>query len=673
MYTFYKNKPCVTAAQFAEIFSPCLYRHGSQRNYFIKHGRGGNGRVVYIEVNESMRSDLKKKIIEVEGPLPRHDIPQVTIDEKAQDFYRLHRYARRGEEMSLPEEVQSQYTNEASLYNMIREQLETCIKARKGKKPNMTEFFKGAVNTVHLDEIKRAFPHDLPTNHRRLEQDYRAYLKDSYAALISGRWGNRNTEKVNDDAKVWVIATWANQVNRCTGEQHLLTLYNEKAKIKGWKIIKSPRTLMNFLDEPEIKKLWYGHRYGELKSKEKFTLYNSTMLPLLRDSLWYSDGTKLNYFYLNSNGEIKTTSVYEVMDVSSEFLLGFHISDSENFDAQYKAYRMALRTSGHRPYEIAYDNQGGHKKLETGDFLSKLAHINIRVKPYNGKSKTIESAFNRFQCEYLKRDWFFTGQNITAKKDESKANMEFITANKANLPSLEDIKKMYEQRREDWNNAQHPSSGLSRKETYYSTTNEKAPEISIMDRIELFWITRKDEITYSADGLVFTEAKVEYKYLKYNNPSEPDFDFHFDNIGRKFVVRFDPEDTSMIYVYTRDPEGRLRFVTGMTTKIETHRAKQEQEGWEAGYMRRINDANDKMRQDTWLQMDEILRQQGMHAEDYGLVSPAVKGVRQPVLVEKEVSARRRRAAGGQTADWNKQVSNAVIEDDYEDINPAELY
>ncbi len=75
----------------------------------------------------------------------------------------------------------------------------------------------------------------------------------------------------------------------------------------------------------------------------------------------------------------------------------------------------------------------------------------IKTQPYNGKSKTIESAFGRFQMQFLKRDWFFTGQNITAKSDESKANEEFVMANKSNLPSLEDIKAVYAKRRQEWN------------------------------------------------------------------------------------------------------------------------------------------------------------------------------------------------------------------------------
>ena len=106
--------------------------------------------------------------------------------------------------------------------------------------------------------------------------------------------------------------------------------------------------------------------------------------------------------------------MYEVVDAYSEVLLGFHISESENFEAQYCAFRMAVQRSGHKPYEIVHDNQGGHNKLNrqgkkpTGDekgkgFLDRLCHIHRPTMPYNGESKTIESIFGRFQQQVLAR------------------------------------------------------------------------------------------------------------------------------------------------------------------------------------------------------------------------------------------------------------------------------
>ena len=657
-YKLYNNVPCITAEQFQQLFSLETYRNGLRRDYFTKRGRGGNGREVLIEVPTIRRIDFKARILEKMGPVEEakhaNYLLAVEPDDDARKFYKEYVYMLGDKKTTLPEDAQQQYCNEAAIFNMLDRVMKMQIKARQsGKKLKMNIFWQDAINAIHSKTITTDYPHNLPANARFLERKFKSYIDNGYESLITNKYGNRNTERLCDDAKMWVLAAWANQVEKATDLIHLLSLYNEKAAtMPKWKTIKSEQTLHNFLYEPEIQKLWHGHRYGELKSKEKFTLFNSTKMPVLRDTLWYSDGTKLNYFYQcveDGKVKIKTTSVYEVMDVSSEFLLGFHISDSENFEQQYRAYKMAMQTAGHKPYEISYDNQGGHKKLETSDFLNRLAHLCIRTKPYNGKSKTIESAFGRLQMEFLKRDWFFSGQNIQSKKAESKANMDFILDNKHNLPTLDEIKKIYEKRRHEWNNAPHPKSGKSRCDTYYSTANEQSPALRIEDYVDMFWITRRDEVTYTADGLKFTEAKNEYKYIKYSEPLQPDFDFHFDNIGKKFVVRFDPEDTSMIFVYEKDATGRLRFVTEMTTKIETHRAKQEQEYWEAEYLQHIDAKNTEKRSDVWNEMENILRQQGMDAESYGLNPSGLRGIKtekKPVKIKTQ-------------PDWNKALSNAV--------------
>ena len=74
----------------------------------------------------------------------------------------------------------------------------------------------------------------------------------------------------------------------------------------------------------------------------------------------YGDGTKLNLYYKaaeNGRWVVRTASVYEVVDAYSETLLGYAVSDTENFDVQFRAFRMAIETSGHKPYEIVTDNQ----------------------------------------------------------------------------------------------------------------------------------------------------------------------------------------------------------------------------------------------------------------------------------------------------------------------------
>src|SRR5690606_34297952 len=237
---------------------------------------------------------------------------------------------------------------------------------------------------------------------------------------------------------------------------------------------------------------------------------------------------------------------------------GFHVSKTEDYEAQYFAYKMAAKVSGHRPYEVKFDGQGGHKKLQTGNFLNKLAHLAIKTAPYNGRSKTIESAFGRFQKQLMKTKWYFTGQNITTKSQESKANTEFILANKNNLPTLEEVIEVYKELRAKWNNGIHPKTGIPRAEMYRNSTNPQTKELTVWEMVDMFWILRDKPVTVSGYGISFTEKKTKYTYMVYDENNIPDVSWLRQNIDKKLYVKFDPEDMSMIYLYEKDALGLRR-------------------------------------------------------------------------------------------------------------------
>lgn len=487
-------------------------------------------------------------------------------------------------------------------------------------------------NVAHIiSSLKSTTGHTLPENHRRLKQKLEEFEKRGYASLVSGKVGNSNKDLLCAEAKLWLLQRWANQVDRCTCIEQLFNEYNARAEsLQGlWKTVSSPKTIYNYIYDSEIVPLWYGARNGELRSKELFTYQHKTALPSMRDSLWYSDGTKLNYYYQytdkNGRQQMGTLQVYEVMDAFSEVFLGFCISDREDFRAQYAAYKMALQTAGYKPYQITYDNQGGHKKLESSEFMKKLAHLAIHTQPYNGKSKTIENAFYRFQNNYLKKNWFFTGQNITAKKAESKANMEYILANKESLPTKEEVISTYIQRRQEWNNAV-AANGKTRLENYRESVNPQAVKLSLIDMVELFAVTRPREVSCTAGGISFREQNIRYDYIPVTGEGMPDLEWLSRSIGKKFTVKFDPEDMTQVFLYDKAADGSLRLDAVAKTKTVIHRGKQEQEEWEAAYIKKIELANKHLRVERVEKMERLQREYGTSNDDYGMETPAVLGV-----------------------------------------------
>jgi len=635
MFEYYQNSLCVQASWILEneLISLSNYCQLIKRKHLNVLQRGGNGRPALIEF-DTIRKDIKEKIIALTGD-PTEKAKHITFtdylktDHVADDFFNRHTLDN-GE--ALPEKNKAEYKANAEVLNAIDHIMSSTMGKRKALGSKVKPWPKIAEVVALLPQHR--WPHSLPSNEKRLRDKYNLYKKEGYASLIHKGFGHKNSEKLDDDAKRWVLARWADRVQRCPNYAQLLKEYNSIAEHHGWKPLKVELTLINFLTDPKIEPLWHGYRFGELKTKEKYTFQFSTKLPGMRDSLWYSDGTKLNYYY-QENGKMQTCNVYEVFDAYSEVFLGYHISKSEDYEAQYQAYKMALQIAGHKPYEVKYDNQGGHKKLENNSFLGKISRISSNTAPHNGKSKTIENAFYRFQAQFLKKDWFFTGQNITTKKDESRANMETILRNAASLPTLDEVKKVYDQRRKEWNEAPHPKTGVSRIEMYLNSENPASQPVTIWDMISMFWIQRDKPVTCNAYGISFIEKGQKYTYMRYKEDRMPDFTWLGENIDRKFVVKYDPDDMTTIQLYVDTPLG-LRSAGGAELKIEIHRARQEQEAFEAQYINNIIEANKTQRIERRDKMEEILIEHGRATEDYGLRSPLLAGVNSSKAKQKAV-------------------------------------
>lgn len=559
-------------------------------------------------------------------------LKDIEIKPEAVDFFKKHTIEYTDRIENLPEEVQELYVNNAAVLDALKLAWDRHVMASrsKSKRPLTGEFWKNAaLATQKLLLLKEdKINHDLPKNPRRLQEKLQEYIKEGYICLVSQRFANTYSVKITEEAGKWMVARFSTRSIDIVTIEQLFAEYNYKAEKEGWKKLKSTKAVRDYLYRPEIKPLWYAARFGELAAKEEFGRQHRRRQLTRRDTLWYSDGTKLNYYYQDENGKTKTCNVYEVIDAYSECFLGYHISATEDYEAQYYAYKMAIQYAGHKPYELKYDNQGGHKKLEASDLLKNLARHAVNTAPYNGKSKTIESAFYRFQSQFLHKDWYFTGQNITAKKKESRGNEEFTLENikRGNLPTLDEVKAQYAKRREEWNNAPHPKTGIARSEMYRTSVNEDTQAVDCLDVISIFGVTTKDPATYRAGGIEIQVKKVKYAYEVLTAEGMPDMDFYRRNIGRKFYTRYCPDDMSMVSLYEKDATGKMRFVTMAMTFIAIEGAMQNQTSEDLSFIRQMDIANKKMRIDNERERNELLASHNMHPNQHGLSVAPLKGV-----------------------------------------------
>lgn len=645
---YYNKILCVTFAELTGGRDPVMKANtlkcNVQRCNIACARRGGGEGTQALYVWSSIPEKYRRRFVATYGD-PEEKMREamtkasIKIDAKAREFYEAYTYMDKdGQERHLTEKMIEEYTINASVLG----ELEKMAARRQAIRSSLNAPMSGAWDLIldSSERMRESYGHTLPGTLARLKTRLKAWKADGYQSVVSGKLGNSSALKITGDFLKLIVALKRSKVPVYTDAQ-LFEKANEIAEERGWKPIRSLSGMKKWLNSPSVEPLWYDAVYGEQAARQRYGRKHKTALPTRRDTLWYGDGTKLNLYYRDEQGKVRTTQVYEVIDAMSEVLLGYCISDTEDYEAQYHAYRMAIQKSGHKPYEIVYDNQGGHKKLDSDGFIGKICRVHRPTQPYNGESKTIESVFGRFQAQVLHKDWRFTGQNVTAKKASSRPNVEFIEANKDSLYTLEELKDAYAAARKEWNEGVHPATGERRIDMYEKSVNEETQEVTLHDMVDMFWVFTKRMATFTDQGLQVTIKGEKRQYEVCSSPGVPDHEWRRKHTYERFIVAYDPYDFASIRLYTKGTDGSLRFERTAEPYILIHRALQDQQGTDdAKFIRQEQEANLQDRIERTVAGRTIAAEHGTDAEQQGLHSPKLKGT--TAAVQRQIDHRMER-------------------------------
>lgn len=645
---YYNKILCVTFAELTGGRDPVIKANtlkcNVQRSNIACARRGGGEGTQALYVWSSIPEKYRRRFVATYGD-PEEKMREamtkasIKIDAKAREYYEAYTYMDKdGQERHLTEKMIEEYTINASVLG----ELEKMAARRQAIRSSLNAPMSGAWDLIldSSERMRESYGHTLPGTLARLKTRLKAWKADGYQSVVSGKLGNSSALKITGDFLKLIVALKRSKVPVYTDAQ-LFEKANEIAEERGWKPIRSLSGMKKWLNSPSVEPLWYDAVYGEQAARQRYGRKHKTALPTRRDTLWYGDGTKLNLYYRDEQGKVRTTQVYEVIDAMSEVLLGYCISDTEDYEAQYHAYRMAIQKSGHKPYEIVYDNQGGHKKLDSDGFIGKICRVHRPTQPYNGESKTIESVFGRFQAQVLHKDWRFTGQNVTAKKASSRPNVEFIEANKDSLYTLEELKDAYAAARKEWNEGVHPATGERRIDMYEKSVNEETQEVTLHDMVDMFWVFTKRMATFTDQGLQVTIKGEKRPYEVCSSPGVPDHEWRRKHTYERFIVAYDPYDFASIRLYTKGTDGSLRFERTAEPYILIHRALQDQQGTDdAKFIRQEQEANLQDRIERTVAGRTIAAEHGTDAEQQGLHSPKLKGT--TAAVQRQIDHRMER-------------------------------
>lgn len=656
----YQGKIAVTVDELTNdeggkaVMSLSQYRHSVARKKLTVLRRGCNCTPALVEYS-SLPARFKEAFEAKYGnpeQMMREDKPHLAINEAAREYYAGLVLAD-GKHLS-PEKI-DEYTLNASVLDLLHEGLQAQRAGRKRLGNTTLVSWDGIWSTS--EELRKAFGHTLPGgpfwktvrdkegkpitgedgkevkilipgSKEALRRKLDEYIKGGFEILVSKKLGNTNTLKIPAEGGKLMIALRRSRVP-IYSEAQIFEEYNRRAVKRGWKPLQSPNTVKQYLHRPEVEPKWWAAVYGELSAKQRFDRKHKTLMAECRDALWYGDGTKLNLYFKGRGKDGKpakmTAMVYEVIDAYSEMLLGFSIGPVENTDLQRRAFRMAIERAGYKPFEIVTDNQGGQKKNEARNFMSKICRCARTTAPHTPQAKSIEQIFGRFQRQVLHGDWRFTGQNITATSLDSRANTEFIEDNYDGLYTYEELCVAYAEYRETWNDMKHPRTGKSRRQTYFSSVNPEVESVLDYNMVDMFWRETELPSEFTSSGITIQVDKRSYTYEVLDEEGMPDMMWRRENTGRQFFVKYDPDDMSQVWLCSKSSVG-TRLVKKAQPYVSIHRAIQDQSEEEMMFIRTMTEANKHERFSRQMEGYQFDLEQGIAPEQHGLRSSRIRGL-----------------------------------------------
>ena len=223
--------------------------------------------------------------------LRKEEMEELRYDTEAVAFFAEYQLA---DGTYLKSSFQAEYVLNATVLNRLVEMAgdQKVIRSRCRMSSRLN--WDGIYN--ECEALRLQYGHTLPTNTARLRDKIRQYQAEGYECLISGKLCNSSAMKITPEAGRQIIALKRSRFPRRTNAQ-IFEEFNRIAVEKGWKPLKAVSSLVQFLSRPEVEVMWKDVEIGEYALNMKTRRQNKTIMPKLRDSIWYGDGTKANLYY----------------------------------------------------------------------------------------------------------------------------------------------------------------------------------------------------------------------------------------------------------------------------------------------------------------------------------------------------------------------------------------
>jgi transposase InsO family protein len=630
MFEYYNNTLCVQGNWLAStgVISFANLKH-LKREGKIKRARPGKGLgncalYIYASLPERFKNiiehDLGVNPYEQKSTIQFSEF--LSSDEYAGVYFANYeledgRYLKEANSDAVEE-----YTANVAVFNAINKVIVKVTSANP--KINKAELWQNIAESVHniSDDLRLRYPFDLPENSQALRAKYEAcileksnkrYPRTGLEGLIHNNYCNNHSLKISQEVGEWLIAYYSLPI-KCSIPE-LFTAYEQKRSVTGFPRL-SESGIQNFIMKPENERIWlrprdgkdaYINRFGHSIKKNKETLFPNAH--------WAIDGTKLDTIHIkdNKNKMGADMNIDVVIDVYSEKILGWSLSESETHVDHFKALKMAVNTACAKPYLFTYDAQSGHRTKKMQELYSKVSNSHYHHK-VGRKSNPIEQVFNRFQQQVIGKRWFSDKQSIKSKQSRSQVNIDFIKDFKNALPTKDELYKHFIVMVNEWNAMKHPRFNKSRNEVF-ATHSEHTQELDAFEQISMFWLEESKPKLYKREGMKLTVSGADYDFEVYDKDNQIDEVFRQKYVNTKLIVNYDPEYLDQyVKLYELNEKGQKVFVAYAQKKREhSQMMKFSTEDSKAQMLKDLAVRDNEMMRD-WTKYKEIAERTGITRE-----------------------------------------------------------
>lgn len=313
----------------------------------------------------------------------------------------------------------------------------------------------------------------------------------------------------------------------------------------------SRSTIKKIINTPTVRVVQGLERNGAAYIKNNVLSYIEKEKPKFKFQVIECDGSRLQLPYRktdNSKWKIGYLTLYIIMDVASNKVLGYWIDDFENKEMVFMAFFMMLVKHKYLPAFIRIDRSSAHQSNRFKEFLS-LAHkfgMSHKVCFEPREKGTIENFFHWFPEKICKKYPIYTGLGPMVKSWDKKPSPEKTKSieQSKKLPVKSELKFSIPKLIEEWNERPNCTDLRFPNRIHNELNIDSATLISEEQIARLTW-SFKEKKRFTRNTISFQDKSRErrsYSLKEFNNIAE-----NFEQPLHIYWLQSEPE---FIFVFT---------------------------------------------------------------------------------------------------------------------------